>query len=445
VTIESVTYISDLNASYPAGADAKSEGDNHIRNLKTGIKTTFPNVSGAVTPTHTELNYVDGVTSAIQTQMDLKAPLASPTFTGTVVLPATTSIDVVSATEIGYLNGVTSALQTQIDAKAPLASPTLTGTPAAPTAAAGTNTTQIATTAFVIAEAFSSALPSQTGNSGKIITTDGATASWGTVTGTGDAVRATSPTLVTPALGTPSALVLTNATGLPVAGGGTGAATFTDGGVLIGNTTGAIQATSAGTAGQVLTSNGAGVDPTFQAGVGLVLLATGPASSSAALDFTTLIDSTYDEYVFELVNIVPATNGALLWVRTSADAGSNWDSASGDYFYKGQELVTGIGTPNDVDSSSTATKLLFQGSNGIGNTAAWGGLNGTIRLFNPASATHWKQIAALVAWHLNAVAVACGVISGSRASATAVNGVRFLMSTGNIASGSIRMYGVRKA
>lgn len=47
--------------------------------------------------------------------------------------------------------------------------------------------------------------------------------------------------------------------------GGTGAATFTDGGVLVGNGTGAIQATAVGTAGQVLTSNGAGVDPTFQA------------------------------------------------------------------------------------------------------------------------------------------------------------------------------------
>lgn len=74
----------------------------------------------------------------------------------------------------------------------------------------------------------------------------------------------TSPTLTTPVLGTPSSGTLTNCTGLPVAGGGTGAATFTDGGVLIGNGTGAVQVTTAGTAGQVLTSNGAGVDPTFQ-------------------------------------------------------------------------------------------------------------------------------------------------------------------------------------
>jgi hypothetical protein len=77
MTVESVSYISDLNASYPAAGDSRSEGDDHIRNLKTGIKATFPNVSGAVTPTHTELNYVDGVTSAIQTQLDAKTAISA--------------------------------------------------------------------------------------------------------------------------------------------------------------------------------------------------------------------------------------------------------------------------------------------------------------------------------------------------------------------------------
>lgn len=56
------------------------------------------------------------------------APKDSPTFTGTVNLPSTTSIGTVSSTEIGYVDGVTSAIQTQLNAKAPLASPTFTGT-----------------------------------------------------------------------------------------------------------------------------------------------------------------------------------------------------------------------------------------------------------------------------------------------------------------------------
>jgi hypothetical protein len=56
-----------------------------------------------------------------------------------------------TAAQLNFVTGVTSAIQTQIDAKAALASPALTGTPTAPTAAVATNTTQVATTAFVSA------------------------------------------------------------------------------------------------------------------------------------------------------------------------------------------------------------------------------------------------------------------------------------------------------
>lgn len=68
--LESATYISDLNTSNPTAGDSVGQADDHIRLVKSAVKTTFPNISGAVTPTHTELNYVDGVTSAIQTQLD---------------------------------------------------------------------------------------------------------------------------------------------------------------------------------------------------------------------------------------------------------------------------------------------------------------------------------------------------------------------------------------
>jgi hypothetical protein len=71
---------------------------------------------------NTEIQYLNGVTSAIQTQINTKSPSASPTFTGNVVLPSTTVIGDVDATEIGYLNGVSSNLQTQLDAKAAAAS-----------------------------------------------------------------------------------------------------------------------------------------------------------------------------------------------------------------------------------------------------------------------------------------------------------------------------------
>ena len=59
--------------------------------------------------------------------------------------------------------------------------------------------------------------------------------------------------------------LVSHANPIVVADGGTGVATLGDAGVLIGNGTGVVQVTSAGVSGQILTSNGAGVDPTFQA------------------------------------------------------------------------------------------------------------------------------------------------------------------------------------
>ena len=94
MALESATYISDLNASNPAASDAISSADDHLRLIKSTIKATFPNITGPVTAT-----------------------------------------------------------QAAINGAAPLASPTFTGTPAAPTASPGTNTTQLATTAFVTAAA----------------------------------------------------------------------------------------------------------------------------------------------------------------------------------------------------------------------------------------------------------------------------------------------------
>jgi hypothetical protein len=93
-------------------------------------------IAVAVTAGVTSLNGNTGVITGIATT-------ANTTFTGTIVLPATTSVGNVTSTEIGYVDGVTSALQTQLDAKAPLASPTFTGSvtgnPAAGTTSTGTS------------------------------------------------------------------------------------------------------------------------------------------------------------------------------------------------------------------------------------------------------------------------------------------------------------------
>ena len=99
--------------------------------------------------TKVDLLEYNATIAALETAIALKAPFLDPTILNSAVLPANTTIGTVSATEISYLDGVTSAIQGQLDLKAPLASPTFTGTPTAPTAATATDTTQLATTAFV--------------------------------------------------------------------------------------------------------------------------------------------------------------------------------------------------------------------------------------------------------------------------------------------------------
>lgn len=85
------------------------------------------------------------VSTAQQTALNLKANLASPALTGTPTAPTATAGT--NTTQVATTAFVTTGLAL----KANLASPTFTGTPAAPTATAGTNTTQVATTAFVTA------------------------------------------------------------------------------------------------------------------------------------------------------------------------------------------------------------------------------------------------------------------------------------------------------
>ena len=62
MALESTTYIDGLVTTNPTGTDLRRQGDDHIRLVKSTIRSTFPNVSGAMTATHTELNLIDGYT-----------------------------------------------------------------------------------------------------------------------------------------------------------------------------------------------------------------------------------------------------------------------------------------------------------------------------------------------------------------------------------------------
>lgn len=101
IALEDLTgtkYIDSLVATNPASGDVKGEGDDHLRGIKNVIANTFPNITGAITSTQAELNKLDGLT-AVLADLELLSGLAAYGL---------------STTELQYLNGVTSAIQTQI-------------------------------------------------------------------------------------------------------------------------------------------------------------------------------------------------------------------------------------------------------------------------------------------------------------------------------------------
>lgn len=133
-------------------------------NLKAPLASpTFTGTVSGVTKAHVGLGSVDNtsdagkpVSTAQQAALDLKANLASPTFTGTVAgitkaMVGLGNVDNTADTAKVVAQSQVTGLVSDLALKAPLASPTFTGTPAAPTATPGTNTTQLASTAFVTA------------------------------------------------------------------------------------------------------------------------------------------------------------------------------------------------------------------------------------------------------------------------------------------------------
>lgn len=155
MSLEAATYISDLNPANPTAADPKSQGDDHVRLIKYTIKYTFPNVAGAMNATHTELNYVVGVTSSIQSQFN--------SITSTL-LPAKSF----------KAGDAYSGTHDYTGASVLVATPTLANQPA--------------TKAYADGLAFALVLPAQAGNANKGITTDGTTARWAAFPGTGYAL-----------------------------------------------------------------------------------------------------------------------------------------------------------------------------------------------------------------------------------------------------------------
>ena len=75
--LETASFITDLNSAWPLATDERRQGDDHLRLLKACLQAQFPNLgsTAAVLPTEVELNYMQGVTSNVQTQLDSAAQI----------------------------------------------------------------------------------------------------------------------------------------------------------------------------------------------------------------------------------------------------------------------------------------------------------------------------------------------------------------------------------
>jgi hypothetical protein len=172
----------------------------------------------------------------------------------------------------------------------------------------------------------------------------------------------------------------------------------------------------------------------------MILLSTQTASASATLDFTSLITSTYSTYIFEFDDIRPATDSVTFGIRTSTNNGSSYDSAATDYAYMqfNQALADSITTAETVDGQFAGTASL---TSNVGNGAAEG-LSGRLILRSPLGTARTKGGSFDIIYH-DPSTIPTGVRGWWQRRATAdIDAVQFLMSTGNITSGKIRMYGI---
>jgi hypothetical protein len=178
----------------------------------------------------------------------------------------------------------------------------------------------------------------------------------------------------------------------------------------------------------------------------LILLSTQTASSSANISFTTGLDSTYDEYIFKFINIHPATDGAEFQFNLSTDSGSNYNVTKTTTFVRAYhdegDTQTGLQylTDSDLAQSTSDQRFLRE----IGNDNDQTG-SGTLTLFNPSSTVYVKHFIADGNAYTNNNYTMRYLVAGYGNTTSAINAIRFQMSSGNIDDGIIKLYGVKKS
>lgn len=215
-----------------------------------------------------------------------------------------------------------------------------------------------------------------------------------------------------------------------------------DGELLIGSGSGRpVGATITAGSANITITNGAGsiTISTNDSATQWVQISSSTASSSSSIDFTSL-SSTYISYWVFIQDLVPASDGTTLYLRTSTDNGTSFDSGASDYDWEWISSDTSANTPtvDTADSEITLTDTDI----GTGTNEK---LSGHVTIFNPSASNYTKAVWDVA--YMNSSSAALKTVSGGgyRVSTTAVDAIRFIMSSGNIASGTFVLYGLKAA
>jgi hypothetical protein len=232
---------------------------------------------------------------------------------------------------------------------------------------------------------------------------------------------------------------------LPIANGGTNStATPTAGGVGYGTGT-ANAYTSAGTAGYFLQSNGASAPSwvTAPGGGSWIYLSTVTASNSATVDIETTINSTYQNYAIVASTIIPVND--FVHLRARQKQGGSYLTA--DYQWH-LSFPKNDSTSYAGDCSTASGTTFYQLAYGLSEPAGGptGGVSFVMYLPNPSNTTVRKAIFCTGVSEDAYAGVRHVTLSGTNISATtALTGIRFYMSSGNISTGTFRLYGIKNS
>jgi len=171
------------------------------------------------------------------------------------------------------------------------------------------------------------------------------------------------------------------------------------------------------------------------------LISTATATNAASIDITSGIDSTYDEYMFVMTNINPATDNAVLQCQFNAAGGSGFNETMTTTQFRAYHTESGATTAfnyRDADDQAQGTSKQSL-SNEYSNATDSGG-GGTLHLFSPSNTTYVKHFYSTVSFDNNAVHIVC-YTAGYINTTAAIDEIQFIFSAGNL-DGVIQMYGI---